>query len=1224
MQSEDVAQIGIDLPPPGADTARTLQPSPHENPVTLEKRPRRRRLARRWILLGAMVLGVLWLDGPGLRWLVPLAAQHFLDKAGFQGSFRLEGSLSGGVSVTEVSVHGSGSLAAIAVGRVTPHYQWSHLVRGKLDGLSVEGAHVELRLGESEAKETADAQKPPLDLEKLCQTLRAVRGQIVPLQLDFKQLSLNATRHGRPVFKLEPSRLSHATGSDDITLEIGRITDPGGREYPAQTTHLAWAADRLTLDRLDPVPGLGLSELTIHLPATGQPALESFIHLDDAVLQVQTSAGFAAATLALTSGSVDPQKSAASFGIELPATGRLSAFSLEVAHLMPDPAALTGRVDLCLESLTYQDWQVPQATIGCVLENERATLTLRAQTLGSPFSLDGEIALVRANGKFLPGDAKGTFHLTNIPAVIRQLATRFEAIRPDADVPQAALDGSFNLSINDNNPRAAEIDAALTPADPSLASPLALNARWLPDQPASARLTLDGLKLNAHYDFSDRTYDGTLALDGFSNARIQRWLAVAGVAIDGNLDLTTSWAGGGDLSNNTHRGELTLTRVAWQQAGKAPIAASGIVRYEWPVTVTVSDLKAQTGQQSLTLDELRVSWPQAETRTATATDATSRWWPNQATLRGAKVEAEDQTLTFEAELADGLFQLKEFLWLDGETEIAEGAASLPVPEDFSQWRDTLAKDTRPATVSLQSRKLALALFKPWLPAAAQLDPRATGQVHLSLSGNYAAPAVDATLECLNLRSTANPKVPPAALKLTIKTNDGNILLDGSATIPGYAPALLSASMPFRPAVWAEAPESLRQEPLTARADLPRLDLSRFTPLVSAAKQLSGTLTGNLEVAGKLATPEVRGALHLTNAGIVFTDLKLPAVQSAQADVDLTLNAVTLRNLRASVAGGSLNGNGVLTLTDNKPASLDFRLRGDHLPLLRNDMLILRANLDLRLQGPWETATLTGTAGAVDSLFYRDIELLPIGKPFTAPSAAALPKIDAPKSSGSALPAPLGNWTLDVAARTQEPFLIRGNLATGRVDASVRIGGSLANPLPDGTVTLSNFAATLPFSTLKVKSGTLRFTPESGFDPILEIRGIAQPRPYQIDVYAYGRVSDPQLVLTSNPPLPDNEIMTLLATGTTSSGLQNTQAASSRAIQLFAEEVRRGRVGYVKQLRPLLGLLDRVDFSLAESDPYSSGSLSTATINLSDRWLVSAGMGSEGSTRVMAIWRVSFK
>jgi hypothetical protein len=107
-------------------------------------------------------------------------------------------------------------------------------------------------------------------------------------------------------------------------------------------------------------------------------------------------------------------------------------------------------------------------------------------------------------------------------------------------------------------------------------------------------------------------------------------------------------------------------------------------------------------------------------------------------------------------------------------------------------------------------------------------------------------------------------------------------------------------------------------------------------------------------------------------------------------------------------------------------------------------------------------------------------------------------------------------------------------------------------------------------------------------------------------------------------LPENEIMTLLATGTTTAGLENPQAASSRAMQLLAEELRRGRFIGGRQLRPVLGLLDRVDFSLAEADPYSSDSFSTATISLTDQWFVSAGMGAEGDSRLMGIWRISFR
>ena len=125
---------------------------------------------------------------------------------------------------------------------------------------------------------------------------------------------------------------------------------------------------------------------------------------------------------------------------------------------------------------------------------------------------------------------------------------------------------------------------------------------------------------------------------------------------------------------------------------------------------------------------------------------------------------------------------------------------------------------------------------------------------------------------------------------------------------------------------------------------------------------------------------------------------------------------------------------------------------------------------------------------------------------------------------------------------------------------------------------------------------------------------AEPRPYRVNIQVYGRASNPQMVLISNPPLPDNEIMTLLATGATTEGLEDPQAASSRALQLLVEEFRRGRFVVGKRLRPLLGMLDRVDFTVAEQDPYSSDSFSTATLEITGEPLVYPGSGRKMATQ----------
>ncbi|MCB1134089.1 MAG: translocation/assembly module TamB domain-containing protein, partial [Verrucomicrobiae bacterium] len=371
-------------------------------------------------------------------------------------------------------------------------------------------------------------------------------------------------------------------------------------------------------------------------------------------------------------------------------------------------------------------------------------------------------------------------------------------------------------------------------------------------------------------------------------------------------------------------------------------------------------------------------------------------------------------------------------------------------------------------------------------------------------------------------------------------------------------------------------------------------------------------------------PDIKGHLELNDAAVTLKGDKFPPVENAGLAIDFVPDKVELKNLRATIAGGALSGGGTLALDEWKPGELDIRITGNKLPVVRNESIIVRSNLNLRLAGPFETATLSGGADVVDSLFYQDIELIPIGVPFTGPSAASLPKIDPPDQKAEQIPAPFGDWKLDLRIRTAEPFLIRGNLATGEVDVDLKIGGTAGNPAPDGFARLRNVTALLPFSTLRVREGWVRFNPANGLDPVLEIRGTANPKPYRVNAFVYGNASNPQIVLTSSPPLPENEIMTLLATGTTTSGLEDPQMASSRAIQLLVEELRRGRLGGSERLRPLLGLLDRVEFTLSDKNPYTSENYTSATIALTDKWFLAASMGEENNTRLMGIWRLTFR
>ncbi len=1119
---------------------------------------------------------MVWLNGPGLRLIAPRVATHFLEKAGLRGNFSVEGNLTGGLSISDLKIEGDKDLATLTIDRVIPDYEWKGLVKGRLEGLTIDGVHADLRLG---LKKEDEPEKPPLDLKKLVETLRSVRGQVLPLNLDLKNISLAATRDGKPALTLAPSRISHQPGSQDLTLELGPLTDATGREWPAQQSVITWAPDSLSVPRVDPFPGVSIRDLMVQLPAGGEPSVETQVHLDEAVFVVNTAPGFASAKIDLREGKLKVEETAKHFGVAIPATATLTSLAIELDQILPNPKAATGTVRLLLADLAWQDWQASELSMDASLAADQSTVTAHASALGTEISLNATAPVTRGEKSFTLGDATGNFNVADVPKLLRELSNRVPAIDPEAPVPASTVDGNFNLTLLENKLQAADADLILKPKDDKLASPVNIKARWAPEQPLFADLAADGLKASATYDIKPATYQATLDLDGFTSARIDRWLSIVKVKPGGTADLTGKWTGSGEVKTGRHRGELTFTQATWSREDAAPITAIGGVVYDWPAGFDT---------------------------------------------KGLRVQMQNQTVALEAGLANGLLELRHFLWSDGKEELAEGTASLPVPADFSKWRDTLARDARPVDVSINSRVLSLGLLKQWVPALEKLDPRSTGQLGIKVTGTYSEPIVDAKFEARDLRSPTQPKLPPADLKVELAGRDGRLTINGEATAPDFPAAVMKAAMPFRPSDWAQQPGSVKEETVEARVDLPRLDLSRFSSLIPAAEQVSGIVTGNVVVSGKVGKPEIKGAINLAGGGIRMKDDKIPPIEGVTASVDLAMDRVVLKSLKSSVAGGTLQGDGSILITEGKLGEIRLQLRGDHLPIVRNDSLILRANANLSLSGTLEKATLSGTVGAVDSIFFRDIEILPIGQPFTGPAAAALPKIDPPKAAASSIPEPFRNWGLALTVRAEDPVIIRGNLANGEISGSIRVGGTVGSPAPDGVFTIRELRASLPFSTLTVRRGTLTFTPSSGFDPILEIRGTAEPRPYQVTIYAYGSASNPQLVLTSNPPLPENEIMTLLATGTTTSGLEDPATASSRALQLLAEEMRRGRFRFGKQLRPLLALADKVDFSLAESDPYSNETFSTATIALTDRWFISAGIGAEGDSRTMLIWRVRFR
>src|SRR5207247_7523880 len=118
--------------------------------------------------------------------------------------------------------------------------------------------------------------------------------------------------------------------------------------------------------------------------------------------------------------------------------------------------------------------------------------------------------------------------------------------------------------------------------------------------------------------------------------------------------------------------------------------------------------------------------------------------------------------------------------------------------------------------------------------------------------------------------------------------------------------------------------------------------------------------------------------------------------------------------------------------------------------------------------------------------------------------------------------PCRDWKFDVAIKTKDPVLIRGNLATGGATGDLKLTGTGLRPQLQGVVQLQKVEATLPFSRLEVSRGFLTFTPEDSMNPRIDLQGTSVIRDYTVRVYVYGTYLTPDALITIEPPLAQRD------------------------------------------------------------------------------------------------------
>jgi len=281
----------------------------------------------------------------------------------------------------------------------------------------------------------------------------------------------------------------------------------------------------------------------------------------------------------------------------------------------------------------------------------------------------------------------------------------------------------------------------------------------------------------------------------------------------------------------------------------------------------------------------------------------------------------------------------------------------------------------------------------------------------------------------------------------------------------------------------------------------------------------------IRATGPASSPQVNGYLELADATVQVEDPADVAIESLAARLDMAGRRVTLSRLDGLVNGGTLNGSGFLTLGEGLIADADLQMSVDELAFSAPLDLRSLSDVGIRISRQDDVFVIEGEVAVAEAGLTGDINfdtgvLDVIGRPRG---------LDLTEERNPLL----DRVRFNVAVQTGQPILVDNNLAKAEVTTDLRVLGSPYELGLSGRMELlEGSAVTLNERRYEVERGLITFTDQRRITPSFDLRLTTQAANYDITLGVTGEVGETETTLTSNPSLPEPDVMALLVTGRT--------------------------------------------------------------------------------------------
>ncbi|MFP5234885.1 MAG: translocation/assembly module TamB domain-containing protein [Acidobacteriota bacterium] len=294
---------------------------------------------------------------------------------------------------------------------------------------------------------------------------------------------------------------------------------------------------------------------------------------------------------------------------------------------------------------------------------------------------------------------------------------------------------------------------------------------------------------------------------------------------------------------------------------------------------------------------------------------------------------------------------------------------------------------------------------------------------------------------------------------------------------------------------------------------------------------AGSSHFQVKARGSVGSPSLTGTIDFENGSIALEDLP-NGLSQLNGRLRFNQNRLEVEKLTAMTGGGKLDVGGYLAYQHGIFA--DLTVTGNAIRIRYPDGVSSQADAKLRVQGTPASLLLSGNVLITRFSVSPDFDMAALAAKATGVQPIALPN------------APSNHVRLDVRIQSSPQLSFQNAYAKLAGDVDLRLRGTLATPSLLGRVSVTQGEAVIAGTRYELQRGDVTFTNPVRIQPMVDLTATARVEDYDITLGLHGTPDRMSTTLRSDPPLPETDVMALLALGRTQSeqGLYTQQQQQS--------------------------------------------------------------------------------